>query len=234
MERYIAVDLETTGLDVKTEQIIEIGAVRVEHGRVVDEFETFVNPYRQLDERIVGLTGITDEDLAGAPGIGEAMEAFLRFAGELPLIGHQILFDYRFLKKAAVNLGIPFERDGIDTLLLARKFMPEAEKKNLGAACQYFHVGMDRAHRALSDAKAAMGLYEAMKKEHFMSNPEAFSVKKLVYKVKKEQPASKRQKERLQYLIKCHRICLTVQIDHLTRNEISRITDKIIAQYGRI
>lgn len=129
MADYVAVDLETTGLEPKKDKIIEIGALRVVDGRVEGIYETFVNPYRKLSEQVKSLTGIQDGELEPAPGIEEVLEEFLAFAGDLPLLGHHVIFDYSFLKRAAVNQGCSFERMGIDTLKLARRFMPEEEKK---------------------------------------------------------------------------------------------------------
>lgn len=234
MADYVAVDLETTGLEPKKDKIIEIGALRVVDGKVEGIYETFVNPYRKLSEQVKSLTGIQDGELEPAPGIEEVLEEFLAFAGDLPLLGHHVIFDYSFLKRAAVNQGCSFERMGIDTLKLARRFMPEEEKKNLGNACAYFGIRQENRHRALEDAMAAHRLYQEMSKRQGREALEAFCPKPLIYKVKREQPASKRQKEHLQDLLKYHKISLTAQIDHLSRNEISRITDKIIAQYGRI
>ena len=233
-DSYVAVDLETTGLDPKKERIIEIGAVRVEMGEITARFSTFVNPRMELEPRIVDLTGIEDSMLSGAPEIGEIIGRVLEFCGEFPLLGHHVIFDYSFLKRAAINAGCSFDRAGIDTLKLARRFMPEEEKKNLAAACAYFGVKQETAHRALSDAISAHLLYQTMRKLHFQEAPEAFAAKPLIYKVKKEQPASKMQKEVLRELVKYHRINLSVQIDSLSRNEVSRITDKIISQYGRM
>lgn len=231
---YVAVDLETTGLNPKQDKIIEIGAVRVLDGEIEETRTYMVDPRRELEERITGLTGIKDQDLAGAPGIETVIGPVLEFCSDLPLLGHQIIFDYSFLKRAAVNQGMSFEKDGIDTLKLCRRFMPEEEKKNLSLACRYFGIVHGREHRAFEDALAAHLLYQELKSRFGELEPEAFSVKTLIYKVKKEQLASKRQKEHLRDLIKYHKISLTVQIDYLTRNEISRITDKIISQYGRI
>ncbi|MFT4107193.1 MAG: 3'-5' exonuclease [Lacrimispora sp.] len=231
---YIAVDLETTGLDPKHDKIIEIGAVRVLDGQIRETYETFVNPHRKLEEEVASLTGISDEQVESAPEIGEVIKEFLEFAGNLPLLGHHVIFDYSFLKRAAVNQGLGFERKGIDTLKLARRFMPSEEKKNLKAACEYFGVEMNLSHRALADAKASHFLYQEIEKRYGGEEAGAFTSQELIYKVKKEQPASKRQKEHLQDLLKYHKIVLSVQTDHLSRNEISRITDKIIAQYGRI
>ncbi|MEY8354435.1 3'-5' exonuclease [Lachnospiraceae bacterium 54-53] len=231
---YVAVDLETTGLDPKRDKIIEIGAVRIEDGQETGVYETFVNPYRKLEERVTALTGISDGQVEDAPGIEELIGRFLEFAGDLPLLGHHVIFDYSFLKRAAVNEGKSFERRGIDTLKLARKFMPPDEKKNLKAACEFFGIKQQLSHRALEDSKAAHQLYQKMAARHGGEVPDAFDSQALIYKVKREQPASKRQKEHLQDLLKYHKIVLSVQTEHLSRNEISRITDKIIAQYGRI
>ena len=227
---YVALDLETTGIGARHEKITEIGMVKVIDGEAVDTYHTMVNPHREIPERIVELTGITDDMVKDAPGIDE----ILNFTGELPLLGHQIIFDYGFLVQAAVNQKRKFEKYGVDTLKLCRYLMPGAEKKNLGAACAYFGVHQDTAHRALSDAYAAHDLYQELKRRFGKERPELFTAKMLQYKAKKERTASKRQKEHLQDLLKYHRIDITVEIDHMSGNEISRMIDKIIFQYGRI
>lgn len=234
MNSYVAVDLETTGLNPKTDKITEIGAVKVVDGQVTEKMHTLVDPRRLLEEDIIRLTGISDDMLENAPGIEEVIGKVVDFCDGFPLLGHRIMFDYSFLKRAAVNTGLGFEKEGVDTLTLCRKFMPEGEKKNLGAACRYFQIEMGTAHRALSDAQAASSLYQELLKLYGEDKPEAFEPKSLIYKVKKEQPATKRQKEGLRELLKYHRIDITVQIDHLSRNEVSRMTDKIISKYGRI
>ena len=99
-DTYVSIDLETTGLNPKRDRIIEIGAIRVEQGQIVEEFSTFVDPGRKLEERITELTGIRDEDLADAPQLDEVFPKLLEFMGELPLLGHSVLFDFSFLKKA--------------------------------------------------------------------------------------------------------------------------------------
>ena len=233
-DSYIAIDLETTGLDPKRDKITEIGAVKVIDGYVTDQFHVLVNPRKDLEDRIRDLTGITDQMLENAPGIEEVIKDVVGFCENLPLLGHHVIFDYSFLKRAAVNEKMSFERNGIDTLALCRKFMPEEEKKNLTAACLYFQVEPETAHRALADAVSTHKLYQALKKRYQNDNLEAFEPKSLIYKVKKEQPATKRQKEVLRDLIKYHKICVTVQIEYMSRNEVSRMTDKIISQYGRI
>ena len=231
---YVALDLETTGIGARHEKITEIGMVKVIDGEAVDTYHTMVNPHREIPERIVELTGITDDMVKDAPGIDEILDEVLNFTEDLPLLGHQIIFDYGFLVQATVNQKRKFEKYGVDTLKLCRYLMPGAEKKNLGAACAYFGVHQDTAHRALSDAYAAHDLYQELKRRFGKERPELFTAKMPQYKAKKERTASKRQKEHLQDLLKYHRIDITVEIDHMSGNEISRMIDKIIFQYGRI
>jgi len=106
MNSYVAVDLETTGLNPKTDKIMEIGAIKVVDGQVAEEFHTMVHPRRQLEEEIVELTGIGDEMLRDAPGIEEIIGQVVAFCEGFPLVGHRIMFDYSFLKRAAVNAGL--------------------------------------------------------------------------------------------------------------------------------
>ena len=229
---YLALDLETTGLDPKRDKIIEIGACRVRE--IEKELSLLIHPHQPLPERITALTGITDEMLSEAPDIESVIGQVMDFCGDLPILGHHVIFDYSFLKRAAVNAGFPFERTGIDTLGLCRRFMPEEEKKNLSAACAWYQVPEETAHRALSDARMAHFLYQKIRALNISGHEETFLPKPLIYKVKREQPASKKQKEGLRELAKYHRINLSVDIEYLTRSEASRMTDKIIFQYGRM
>ncbi|MFR5602263.1 MAG: PolC-type DNA polymerase III [Lachnospiraceae bacterium] len=231
---YIALDLETTGLDPKKDKIIEIGALKIVDGQITDRLQFLVNPRRQMEERVVSLTGITDEMVAGESGIEDRIGQVLEFCGDLPLLGHHIIFDYSFLKRAAVNHRLMFEKNGIDTLRLCRLFMPENEKKNLESALRYFQISGSGFHRAMADAEGVHHLYQTLLERFGSEKPKAFSAQPLIYKVKREQPATKRQKEHLQELLKYHKIHVTVQTEYMTRNEISRLTDQIISQYGRI
>lgn len=231
---YVAVDLETTGIGTKREKITEIGMVKVVDGVVVDTYHTLVNPFRAIPERVVELTGITDEMVKDAPGIEEILSDVIAFCDGFPLLGHQIIFDFGFLTQAAVNGKIPFEKDGLDTLKLCRCLMPGPEKKNLGAACAYFGITPDTAHRALCDAMSAHLLYQKLMEQFGGSRADLFEAKKLVFKAKKERPATKRQKEHLQDLLKYHRIETAVHIDKMSGNEISRMIDHIIFKHGKV
>ena len=229
---YVCVDLETTGLNPKYEKIIEIGAVKVVEGEVKETFSTFVNPGRKLEERIVELTGITQKQVDGAPYIEEVLPGFLEFCGDFALLGHRILFDYSFLKKAAVNQKLTFEKKGLDTLRMARRFLPELEHRTLPFLCEHYGIP-HKAHRALNDAEATGRLYHILLEKYYAEEEACFTPQPLIYQVKKETPITKSQKERLLRILSQHKLTLDMDIDKLTRSEASRITDKILAKYGR-
>lgn len=233
IKNYVVLDLETTGLNPKLDKIIEVGAVKVVQGKQTDFFETMVNPGRKLKEQTTEITGIKDEDLENAPYLEEVLPKLLDFIGENCLVGHRILFDYSFVKKAAVNAKRTFERDGVDTLKIARKYLPDLEHKTLGYLCGHYEIPLN-AHRALEDAKATGLLYEKLWEEFGNEeNKKDFQPQKLTFQVKKDTPASKAQKERLYQLIEQHKINNDMEIDKLTRSEASRYTDQIYARYGR-
>lgn len=228
---FVALDIETTGLDPKRDKIIEIGAVKIRDGKETQRFENLVNPARKLEEKIIQLTGITDKELEQAPYIEDILPELLLFCGDDVLLGHRILFDYSFIKRAAVNNNLNFEKQGIDTLKLARKFLPELESRRLPFLCEYYGIKYD-AHRAGSDAFASARLY--FKLIDNFPEEEAYKPAALIYKVKKESPITQMQKERLYKLINRHKLVIDYDIDKLTRNEASRMTDKIISVYGRL
>lgn len=231
-DTYTVLDLETTGLNPKQDRIIEIGAVKVCAGKVTDSFQTLVNPGRVLEERVCELTGIRNEMLQEAPEIEMVLQPLLDFIGEDVLVGHRILFDYSFVKRAAVNHKLVFEKKGIDTLKLARKFLPELESRRLEYLCTYYGIS-HTAHRALGDAQATAVLYEKLAELFYEADEKAFQPIPLVYQVKKETPITKPQKERLYKLLDKHRITIEYNVDKLTRNEADRIIDRILAKYGR-
>lgn len=234
MDAYVVVDLEMTGLNPKTDRILEIGAVKVEGGKISSTFQRMVNPRMSLSEEITNLTGITNAMVEEGCDCAQAVKEFLEFAEGLPLAGHNLIYDYSFLKQAAANHGLELEKEGIDTLKLARKLLPEAEKKSLDYLCEFLHIDHDRKHRALDDARATAELLWYLHKEFAEKEPGVFRAEPLHYKVKKQQPASKRQKRHLKELAEYHKIELDRELDSLTRSEASRMANKIILAYGRI
>ena len=229
---YISIDLETTGLNPKLDKIIEIGAVKVVEGKVTDSFSALVNPGRKLEERIIELTGIRDADLENAPYINEVLPDVMDFLGDYPLLGHSVLFDYSFLKKAAVDNKLSFEKKAIDTLRIARVYLPELEHRSLDYLCEYYKIP-HRAHRAFADAEATHILYQKLAELFLKENDPLFQPTQMIFKVKRDTPATKPQKERLYRLLEQHKIEIEFDVEKMTRSEASRFTDKILAKYGR-
>lgn len=235
-DTYVAVDLETTGLNPKKDKIIEIGMAKVIRGEIVDTMEVLVNPGRMLEKVVMNLTGITNENLQKAPYLENELSKVLDFLEDMPLLGHHLIFDYSFLKKAVINNGGQFEKQGIDTLTIARKILPELESRRLGFLCEYFQIS-HKAHRALEDAVATHYLYRKLS-ELFDNRPDCYKEeyqnllepKPLSYQVKKEVPITKGQKERLYRLIETYHLKPSVDIERMTKNEASRYTDEILTQ----
>lgn len=234
MQTYVALDLETTGLQPKTDRILEIGALKVINDEIVDTYRTFVNPRMKIPDSITELTGITQEMVEGHPYQEEAVFGILDFCGDLPLLGHNILFDYSFLKHQAANLRRGFEKQACDTLHIARKAFPGLPSRSLAAMCSYYAIDRTRAHRAYDDAWASMKLYGYLWGEFGEKNPAWFETKPLAYKVKRQNPITPAQKRYLNDLVKYHKIEAEVEPDSLTKNEASRMIDHIILRYGRI
>ncbi len=231
---YVAVDLEMTGLKVTQDRILEIGAVKIRDGKLCEEFACFVNPHRSLSEEIIALTGITDEMVADAPEIGEALEAFLSFSGNAVLIGHNLMFDYSFLKQNIVNLGMTYERKGLDTLKIARAVLPAEEKKDLCSLRTRFGLDCEHSHRALDDAKACAEIFLRFTEEYGETQKKLFLPGPLHYKVKKRSPITVTQKRDLNHLFIYHKIVPNMDISYLTRSEASKLIERIHKEYGRI
>ncbi len=232
IDSYVCLDLETTGLDPKKDKIIEIGAVRVRGGEIDSMLETFINPGRTLDERITELTGIVDEQLADAPDIGQILPELLDFIGDDVLLGHSVLFDYSFVKRAAVNEKLIFEKKGIDTLKLARKFLPELESRSLEFLCRHFEIGHS-AHRAIADAKATSALYKRLAELFYDGHESDFKPIPLKYHAKRDTPITIPQKNQLYKLLDRHKLKVDYNVEKLTRSEASRIIAQLLAEYGR-
>ena len=226
---YICVDVETTGLNPKEEKLIEIGAVKVINGQVAERFQSFVNPGRPLSSRIVALTGITDEMLKDAPKPAEILPKFQEFCGQLPILGHNLQFDYAFLKKAMVNEKLDFNKEGLDTLRIARKYLPELQSRSLVFLCEHFEI-KHTAHRALGDAEATSILYGELCRLFYdkaqTEDCKVFEPRPMNYNVKREQPVTIAQKE--QILRYCERLGITPERDlnTMTRSEASRFIEK--------
>ena len=151
-QEFVAFDLETTGLSSLTDEIIEIGAVILKAGQEVDRFQAFVDPGRSLTQKVVDLTGITDQMLVGAPKIQEVLPQFLAFCGDRPLIAHNADFDVGFIAAACRRQGLSYEPTYVDTLILSQNLMPELGKFKLDIVANALSLPEFNHHRAADDA----------------------------------------------------------------------------------
>jgi DNA polymerase-3 subunit alpha (Gram-positive type) len=231
---YIALDVETTGLNPARDRLLEIGAARIMDGKVCETYSTLINTGIPIPAHVQALTGITDEMQKTGKRAEAAIPEFLEFCGDLPVLGHNVQFDFGFLKQNAVNQKLSFEKEALDTLKIARKLLPDLPSRKLPDLCAHYQVNPGKSHRALDDALAAHELLWKMWEEFGETMPEAFEKKTLVYAAKKQSPITNSQKGYLNDLLKYHRIEPNIPIEEMTRSEASRMIDRIILQYGRI
>lgn len=233
VDTFVALDLETTGLSPDNCYILEIGALKVVDGMVTDTYETLVQCPVSIGERVVELTGITDEMVRDGKPEAVAIRELLDFCGEFPLLGHNIPFDYGFVKATAMRNGLKYQACAIDTLKIARKVLPGIEKRNLEFLCRHYGIETTTSHRALEDARASMELYKVLA-EQFPQHPEFFQPEEFHVKIKKREPVTKAQIRYLTDLLNHHGLQLDMPMEQLTKSEASRKIDEIIREHGKI
>ena len=178
-QEFVAFDLETTGLSSRSDCIIEIGAVVLKNGEEVDRFQTFVDPERPLERKIVELTGITDEMLVGAPKIEEVLPKFLDFIGDRVLVAHNSDFDTGFIRAECQRLGCDYHYTAADTLILSQNLLPQLNKFKLNIVSNALSLPDFNHHRAADDAMTC-GLIMAklmvrLEEEHDIHNLQAIN-----------------------------------------------------------
>lgn len=151
---YIIFDIETTGLDPRYNEIIEIAAIKIVNNMKVDTFSTLVKPEYEVKGYITKLTGITNEMLNKAPLLNEVLPDFIKFIGEDIIVGHTVNFDINFIYDNSEKLKLPLlKNDFIDTLRLSKKLIPELSSYKLSNLADYFNINKDGNHRALKDVE---------------------------------------------------------------------------------
>ena len=228
LKSYVCFDLETTGLDPLYNEIIEIGALKVREGKVVDRFMEFIHPLSPISSAISELTGITNDMVATARSCEQVLPDFLDFCEDDVLIGHNVMFDYSFTKCSASKCGLPFEKNGLDTLKIARKVHKDFPSKSLGALCDYYHIENKSAHRAYHDALATAKLYQTLAHYFEESDPKLFKPLPLIYKVKTVQPATPKQLALIERLIPQKEYSGEWDPETITRSDASRLIDALL------
>ena len=151
---YVVFDIETTGFSPLTNHIIEIGAVRVEKGKITDRFSTFVNPDGPIPFRSEQLTKINDAMVLDAPKIDKVLPDFLKFCEGAALVAHNASFDVSFIDRNARLLGLPFHPTVLDTVALARILLPQISRYKLDSVAKVLNISLENHHRAVEDAEA--------------------------------------------------------------------------------
>lgn len=171
IDDYILFDLETTGLDTDRDAIIEISALKVKDGNIIDEFSTLVNPGMHIPFEASCVNGIVDDMVKDAPNTEEALKGFIAFIGNEVLVGQNIKrFDLKFIQRDAVRFfGKPVSNDYVDTLFLAQRYLPELESHSLESLADHYDISYDGAHRALADCHINKKVYDCLAKE--IANP---------------------------------------------------------------
>ena len=160
LERFVAIDVETTGLDPEHDEIIELGAVRVQEGEITHRFEQLVNPIQPIPTAITRLTGITNDDCTGQPSIAAILPEFLRFLDDDPLVAHNAPFDMSFVKNRLKSDGIRERANTVfDTLELSRILIPRLRNHQLPTLLTHFQIPTSEAHRAGADAENTAKLF---------------------------------------------------------------------------
>ncbi len=159
---YVVFDIETTGLSPKFNKIIEIGAVRIKDGKIVDTFSKFVNPEVPIPYSITKLTSINDSMVLDSPTIETVLPEFLEFVGDAILVAHNASFDTSFIREFSKRLGLSFDCTVVDTLGLAHILVPELGKFTLDRLCKQFNVSLENHHRACDDADATARIFIKM------------------------------------------------------------------------
>ncbi len=151
---FVVFDIETTGFSPVNDSIIEVGAVKIAGGEIINRYSSFVNPHRSIPENITELTSITNEMVADAPDIKQVMEEFNEFSKDCILVAHNANFDVGFMRANASALGIGFDYCYLDTLELCRAMFPDQKRHGLAAMVKLLNINLANHHRAVDDAEA--------------------------------------------------------------------------------
>lgn len=229
LKSYIAFDVETTGLSPAENEIIEIGALKVRDGKVTERFMEFIKPRAPIPPSITGITGINNEMVASARKREQVLPDFLDFCEEDVLIGHNVIFDYSFVKLSAQTLGRDFEKKGIDTLKIAKAVHKELPSKSLGVLCEHYQINNSAAHRAYHDALATAKLYQSMAHYYEDKAPEVFTPVPLVCKAPQRMPATPKQLALLERLCRQRGIKPDWRPEALSKSAASQMIDTLLS-----
>ncbi len=162
MSQYAILDIETTGLSPSAEKITEIAIYIHDGRRIVDSFSTLLNPEKKIPYRIIQMTGINNQMVESAPKFYEVAKRIVELTDDKIIVGHNVRFDYGFIRNEFKSLGFDYQRKTIDTVKLSRKLIPGKPSYSLGKLCQSLEIENLSRHRAEGDAMATVKLFEML------------------------------------------------------------------------
>ena len=161
----IVLDTETTGLDYTRERMVEFAAVRLENGKIKDEFQTLINPKQHIRKSSVAIHGITQDMVEDAPTEEEVLPKILEFIGDAPIVAHNAIFDYSFINEACIRCtGERFTNTHIDTQQMFKEICPDLESHGLEPLTKTFGIELINHHRAMADTMSLALAYPKLKK----------------------------------------------------------------------
>lgn len=161
----IVLDTETTGLDFTKEKMVEFAAVRLENGKIKDEYQTLINPQQHIRKSSIAIHGITPEMVEDAPTEEEVMPKILEFIGDYPIVAHNAIFDFSFINEASKRVfGKGIENERIDTQQMFKEVYPDLDAHGLNALTDKFKVELTNHHRAMGDTMGLALAYPKLKK----------------------------------------------------------------------
>ncbi|SCZ78405.1 PolC-type DNA polymerase III [Pseudobutyrivibrio xylanivorans] len=226
-DEYVVFDIETTGFNPKNCKIIEIGAVKIKDGEIVDRFSEFINPQVPIPYRITELTSINDEMVIDAPTIDVILPKFMEFCEGSILVAHNAGFDTGFIKYNCKKLGLSYDYTHVDTVEVARYLHPNNAKFNLDAVCKLENVVNEHHHRAVADAEVTAKIFEK-----FIVKLEAEGINNLTDLNEKAKPGHEQIKK-----MRAHH-CIVLAKNDLGRINLYRLVSeshlKYYSRYPRV
>ena len=160
---FVVFDIETTGLNTKQNEIIEIGALKVKDSVVIDKFNSLIKPKYPISSFITNLTGITNQMVIDAPPIDEVLVNFMEFVGSNTLMGHNVNFDINFIYDKLLECRLkPLTNDFVDTLRLSRMVLTNLSHHKLSDLADYYHIDKTGSHRSLKDVEMTLEVYNRL------------------------------------------------------------------------
>ena len=189
---FVVLDLETTGLDPEYDEILEIGAIKIVNGEVVDTYNSLVKPPYEIDEFITELTGISNEMVQDAPSVEEILPSLMNFISDNIIVGHNVNFDINFIYDNLLNCGMDaIKNDYIDTLRISRRLFPDFKHHRLKDMANHYNISLDGSHRALQDVFITFKLFNHLKDDFFEKYGSLENYKVLFTRKSKQHPGLK-------------------------------------------